>query len=324
MTACAVNSPTKEVGAYCAVYMEYDWKLGFIGGDRRFLACAKALSEKGMECTLFGFDREPDIGLCTRCDSPEDILKGIKAVILPLPTTCDGKHIHMPLSENSLSIEHFFECVPNNVPVLYGGAELLVSALSKQYGVTCVNYAASEAFQTANAISTAEGAIERMLQESDRTLCGSTCLVIGYGRIGKHLCRLLHAFGARVYASARKREHQILIHAAGDIPVCTENVGNVITSCDWIINTVPHVLLDRRVLEKVHKDAVILDLASRPGGVEQEAARELGKRVLWALALPGKTAPLTAADDLAQTLLTLLAQTADVPEGREKLCLDMP
>lgn len=304
--------------------MEYDWKLCFIGGDRRVLACADRLAEKGMECTLTGFDRVPDIGLCTRCDRPEDMMKGTNAVILPLPATCDGKHIHMPLSENSLTFEHIFRCVPKAVPVLYGGAEELVSAFSKKYGVTCINYAANEAFQTANAISTAEGAIELMLRESDRTLCGSTCLVIGYGRIGKQICRLLHAFGARVYASSRKREHRIMIHAAGDIPVHTKNIGDVIASCDWVINTVPHVVLDRSVLERVPKNAVILDLASRPGGVEQEAARTLGKRVLWALSLPGKTAPLTAAEDLADSLLALLSETTISDKGRGKPCLDMP
>ena len=56
----------------------------------------------------------------------------------------------------------------------------------------------------------------------------------------------------------------------------------------------------------MQSDALILDLASKPGGVDWDAAQALGRRVVWALSLPGKTAPFTAGEIIAKTILHML------------------
>ena len=55
-------------------------------------------------------------------------------------------------------------------------------------------------------------------------------------------------------------------------------------------------------------DCLILDLASKPGGVDQTAAGELGLAVIWALALPGKVAPVTAGAAIQTAIYNMLQE----------------
>ena len=77
---------------------------------------------------------------------------------------------------------------------------------------------------------------------------------------------------------------------------------------DVIFNTVPAEVLDRNVLEQIPDDTLIIDLASKPGGVDFSAAKELGKKVIWALSLPGKTAPITSGRIIKETILNMLCE----------------
>ena len=54
------------------------------------------------------------------------------------------------------------------------------------------------------------------------------------------------------------------------------------------------------------KKSLIIDLASRPGGVDHETAAKLNRRVVWALGLPAKAAPMTAGEIIARTVTDIL------------------
>ena len=54
--------------------------------------------------------------------------------------------------------------------------------------------------------------------------------------------------------------------------------------------------------------ALVVDLASKPGGVDFAAARELGRRVEWALSLPAKTAPRAAAGYVRDSLYQIMEE----------------
>ena len=62
-----------------------------------------------------------------------------------------------------------------------------------------------------------------------------------------------------------------------------------------------------RLLKNIKDDALILDLASRPGGVDMDAASSLGIKVIWALGLPGKCAPVTSGHIIGSTILNILS-----------------
>ena len=153
-----------------------------------------------------------------------------------------------------------------------------------------------------NAIPTAEGAIQIAMEKSQITIHDSKCLVLGFGRIGKILAKMLNGFGAEVYCEARKQQDLAWIKTYGYRPVHLNDVEKVLGQCDFIFNTIPFMILDERKLNLINKQSIIIDLASKPGGIDFETAKKLDLQVDWALALPGKVASKTAAKYIYETM----------------------
>lgn len=75
-----------------------------------------------------------------------------------------------------------------------------------------------------------------------------------------------------------------------------------------MINTVPSLVLGAADLAELPADCLLLDLASKPGGIDFDAAAALGRRAIWALSLPGKVAPVSAAGALRESIYTILQE----------------
>lgn len=286
-----------------------DIKIAFIGGDMRQISCASVLAEKGFEVAVFGFDRySKDIGLCTRCDTLEDTVRKAEVIILPLPAAIDGICINSPLNDTCIPYKKVIEAADSCKILLYGSKLDDSDNLLLKKGIKVVDYYDREDFKIANAVPTAEGAVAIAINEVPFTLHGSSCLVIGYGRIGKILSRLLVSFGAKVYASARKNEDLVLAGISGSIPVKTSKISDIISDCDIIFNTVPKKILDKELLEKINTKSLIIDLASKPGGINFEHAKDIGLNTVWALSIPGKSAPVSAGKILADTIFSVLEE----------------
>ena len=73
-----------------------------------------------------------------------------------------------------------------------------------------------------------------------------------------------------------------------------------------IFNTAPALVLDRDILKKANPDTLIIDLASKPGGVDFKTAGDLGLKVIWSLGLPGKVAPITSGKIIKDTVINIL------------------
>ena len=61
-------------------------------------------------------------------------------------------------------------------------------------------------------------------------------------------------------------------------------------------------------LARLRPQSFIVDLASRPGGTDFDAARRLGHRAIHALSLPAACAPETAGEAVAQTVCDMIGQ----------------
>jgi dipicolinate synthase subunit A len=146
------------------------------------------------------------------------------------------------------------------------------------------------------------------MEETQRTVHGSKVLVMGFGRIGKILAKMLDGIGAKVYCEARKNEDIAWIKAYGYEPIHLDNLNEHLGEFDIIISTIPFQVLDKERLNLVKKDVVIIDIASNPGGVDRKTAKDKNLKVIWALSLPGKVAPLTSAEFIKETLYHLLEE----------------
>ena len=78
---------------------------------------------------------------------------------------------------------------------------------------------------------------------------------------------------------------------------------------DIIFNTIPFVVLDKNMLQLLkQKKPLIIELASKPYGVDFEEANKLGIKVVKAQGLPGKVAPLTSAINIKNILYRILQE----------------
>lgn len=172
----------------------------------------------------------------------------------------------------------------------------------KELGLRHLDLADDDELAVLNAVPTAEGAIQLAMAHLPVTIHGSKFAVLGLGRTGLTLARTLRALGAEVWGVARNgvqlaRAKELTVH-----PTPWEGLGAMLGCLTGVFNTVPALVLDRRLLAACARECLIIDLASAPGGVDFAAAEELGIRAELALGLPGKVAPITAGRILAGIL----------------------
>lgn len=167
-----------------------------------------------------------------------------------------------------------------------------------------LDYLKDEAFLYDNARITAEGAVMLLGEHTPGTVFGMDAAVIGMGRIAECLCPLLRALGAHVTVYARRPEALARARALGAQTVCFSGALPVSAAQhDAICNTVPHVLYDRELLAAVPRDAILLELASVPGGFDADAVHELGLYYVNGQGLPGKYAPRAAGQLIARYVM---------------------
>ncbi len=120
--------------------------------------------------------------------------------------------------------------------------------------------------------------------------------------------RLLDNMGAQVYGAARRSAVRARTEEMGIKPLDFKQLQDYIGQMDFIFNSVPALVLDRRLLEKVQTEAIILDLASAPGGIDFKAAEELSLCAELAGSLPGEVAPKTAGKVICRAILEVLEE----------------
>lgn len=275
---------------------------GILGGDGRFGVVANLLADAGNTVWVWGQNRNFDIGHARHTEHLSEAIDSSDVVILPIPALSAEGLLNLPLSEEKLDVADVLKSM-NSHQVLAGG--LLPSwlvDLAEKRGVAVIDYGKREDFITANAVPTAEGAIGIALRELKQTLWDSNCFVLGYGRIGKILSQRLFPLCKKLTVAARKPQDISMISALGYDAVDYTGWAEPLRNAHVVFNTVPALLLSADVLRLLPKHALIVDLASRPGGTDFKAAEACGIKTVWALSLPGKTAPHSAGRIIADSI----------------------
>lgn len=281
------------------------------GGDLRQLYTAKALTAYGSVYAM-GFD--------THVALPAEVHRFDAArlprfladyLILPMPCTIDGAQVHAPFSTQNLFLSGLPALLAPGGAVFGGRVCAATRAVFDAYSIPVTDYYAREELSVLNAVPTAEGALQLILEELPTTVFGLRCLVTGFGRISKVLCRILTAMGAQVTVAARKPEDRVWAELAGCRAVPVTALGDALGDAALVCNTVPALLFGEEQLRLLPPDALVIDLASKPGGVDLSAAGRLGIKTIWALALPGKTAPVSAGESIAHTIHNILKERGD-------------
>lgn len=283
-------------------------KIAIIGGDRRYLYLSETIANMGYETYhLFVPHNEVKTAL-VKTGSILEALGNCAGVILPMPVSRDGIRLNAPLWAEDITMADFFQYIPHQAKVLGGLVTPFVAAAASAAGLTVIDLLETEELAVRNALPTAEGAVQIAMEETPCTIFGANCVITGYGRISRLLARLLRGMGAVVTVTSRKSEHLAWISAEGYQCCNTRQIAKTAPTGDIFFNTIPAPIFTREVLARMKPGALIIDLASMPGGTDFEAARALGIQTVHALSLPGKVAPKSAAAYIAQGITEIFAE----------------
>ncbi|MBR2473536.1 MAG: dipicolinate synthase subunit DpsA [Clostridia bacterium] len=268
-------------------------KIAVLGGDLRQSYIITELIALGYSVSAYGIKGNTQ----NECASISEALDGADAVILPYPISPDGVFLNAVCEDCNVRLDELFsEIKKKGVRLTFGGGlKSSVNELAEKMELNVTDYGRIEAVMIKNALCTAEGAIEIAMRELPTNLHGLATTVIGYGRIGRLLCHRLKALGCDVCVAARRSEALAAAETEGMRVTSLKALGSSIKKADIIFNTAPSLVLDKHALAVISADCLIIDLASAPGGVDFSEAERLGLKVIWALSLPGKYAPKSAA-----------------------------
>ena len=283
-------------------------KFACFGGDMRIVSLASMLEAAGHSVCCFALENAPadKIKSCSLC--PAAAAAQADCVILPLPAENSHGGLNAPFSAFPRSMEKLLSGLTPKTIICAGKPSSELLALAERQQLRMVDYFQREELVALNALATAEGAISVLLQNSPITIWDSKILIIGYGRIGKMLAERLRAMGAHVSVSARKPGDMAYVRAMGCKSLNSTELSGRLGGFDTVINTVPSLILNKELLTQLPPEVLLMDLASRPGGIDFEAAADMGLNVIWALGLPAETAPVTAGRIIMETVLNILAE----------------
>lgn len=282
--------------------------ISVIGGDSRIVELVKLLAKDKSALCLFGLGQCDELKEFKQASNLDEALQNAEIVITSIPLSKNGKSVNTSFTEKTILVEDFFEKAKNKKIITGNITDEIRKYIRQNNNNEIIDILKYEELTVMNVIPTAEGAIQIAMEKSKITLHGSNCLVLGFGRIGKILAKMLHGIGANVYCEARKQQDLAWIRAYGYNEIHLANLNESLGKFDFIFNTIPYLILDKTNLSLIKKECILIDLASKPGGIDFEEANRLGLQNEWALALPGKVAPKTAAKYIYEVLKELKSE----------------
>ena len=236
-----------------------------IGGDMRQVRLAGLLAADGHSVHTFALEQ----GERAEHVKEEAVLREAAladCVILPLPVEGETGTLNAPLSAGRYSLAQVLDSLRSGQMICGGRVSREAAALAEERGLVLRDYFRREELAVANAVPTAEGAIQIAMEELPITIHGARVLVIGYGRVGRMTAQRFHALGAKVSVSARKYADLAWAESQG---LGVEQTGRLLgwlCGYDLVINTVPARVLGEAELGDLKPGCLVIDLASKPGG----------------------------------------------------------
>ena len=211
-----------------------------------------------------------NFGTGARCAEALRLLLGAEAdgrlppsvkriVLLPVPTSRDK--VHLSGTDNLLA-EVFSDVGEGDFVAGYGISEDAKCDMRKR-GAKVYDALDDEEFLAENAEETAIGALGYVLSTTDTAPRDTRFAIVGYGRIGSRLLRLLLFLGARVKVYTGREETCISLSECGvDAHYIRRGAPIPTSDTDIIINTAPQDLSESFENGKLPPYLRVIELAS--------------------------------------------------------------
>lgn len=291
--------------------------VAFIGGDARQLEVIKKCSELDATVSLIGFNQlQSEYTGATKHSLTNDVFKDVDAIILPIVGTHDDGSVESIFSDHTIYFkEEHIKHVPKHCVIYTGMANAYLNSLAQKGSLKLVQLLDRDDIAIYNSIPTVEGAMMMAIQNTDITIHGSNVVILGLGRIGMSLARSMYNLGAHVRVGARKPEHLARIYEMNLIPFHLNDIIQQVKDCDILYNTIPAPVVPAEVIAHMPYHTLIIDLASKPGGIDFRYAVKRGIKAMLAPGLPGIVAPKTAGRILASVVTQLIMGEKNNQEG---------
>lgn len=277
--------------------MSRDWKsltIAIVGGDRREQEIARQAVATGARVRAYGFPW-PDEGIAdvTLSADAASALAGADVALFPIPGIAANGALFAPQSPAPI--------VPDRSSlggmrkpghIILGWADANLKGHCAALGITLHEYESDTRLMLMRGPAIVEGLLKVMIENTDITIHKSRVCIVGQGTIGFLVARYMLALGAHTHVAARNPVQRAAAHAAGAEAHTLDALEALAPTLDTIVSTVPAAVVGREVLARLPRHALLVDLAAPPGGIDREAARELGLKFVWARGM-GMRAPKT-------------------------------
>lgn len=215
-------------------------------------------------------------------------------IVAPIPLSRDNENItytDIPLNEIIFVLKN-----KSSKFLITGSISTKAKEKLEKNNINYIDIMDKEEFVDKNALATAEGTLKIIMENTPKTINGLNVAVTGFGRIAKYLSYMLKSLNANVTVFARNEN--ALKEAKEEYEIEAKNISLLkeAASFDFVINTVPAKILNKDVLKNISRSVVIIDVASLPGGVDMDYAKEHKINVLTELGIPSKYSPYSAAE----------------------------
>lgn len=278
-----------------------------LGGDFREIELIRKFLAEGAQVKVVGYPSLDELEGTIRENSVFQGIIGASAIVIGMGGLDVGGKVRTLDSEFTIALtEEILELIPPGVPLLVGAARPRLREFASKHNVNLIEVAEDDEIAIRNSIPTAEGALQIAMEEMPITIHGCNAVVVGFGRVGETMARVLLSLCAKTFVCARSLPQLARATEMGASTLHISSLAMALRDADVVFNTVPAIVLTENILKGMRPGSLIVDLASAPGGTDFEAASRLGIKAILALGLPGKVAPKTAGKILADSVPQLI------------------
>ena len=285
-------------------------KFLILGGDLRNIKLAEMLNNDNNKVFSYGLENSKEMQENSQIEKIQNLANAmdkVDIIIAPTPFSIDNENINSPFSSESIKINQLLKNNKNKIFIAGGIKDKIKEQLEENY-LSVIDVMKREELAILNTIATAEGAIEVAIKNTDKILQGSKVLILGFGRVAKIVANKFSMLSTNVTCAARKISDLAWIQAYGYEAININDMLYDLKDFDIIINTVPQIIIKEKELKHMKSDVLLIDLASAPGGMDFDIARQMEINCVWALALPGKIAPVSSAKFIKEAIYNILEE----------------
>ena len=262
-----------------------------LGGDLRNIKLAEMLTNENNKVLSYGLEKSEEIQenrLIDKIPNLQSAIEKVDIIVAPTPFSSNGETINSPYAKEEIKIEQLFKSNKQKILIAGGIKERIKEQLEEKY-LKVIDVMKREELAILNTIATAEGTIKVAIENTDKILQGSKVLILGFGRVAKIVASKFSLLSTKVTCAARKSTDLAWIEAYGYNSININEMLFELNDFDIIINTVPEIIIKEKELKHMKPDVLLIDLASKPGGIESKKAIQMGLKYIWALAIPRKS-----------------------------------